>query len=106
MAILRYVQRLYAHPVHLSSGGLHLSSKPSNTLFSASSIDDGGPRPPSSKSTQSKGCSRDLIPLLSNLRPLALQYRRKSRWNVVSELQPSTAQPTVLHGLMMMSTRR
>ena len=94
-------------PVHLSSGALKTSPSPSNTLFSASSIVAGGPLPPPSRSTQSYGYLRDLMPLLSNLRFLSfLQYLRRSRWKVVSDVQPSTAQPTVFHGLMRMSTLR
>lgn len=95
------------YPVQRSSGGLQSSSNPSNTLLSASSIVSGLPRPPSSRSTQLYGASRDLIPLLSNFRFFSyLQYRLRSRWNVVSDVHPSTAQPTVLHGLMRMSTLR
>lgn len=95
------------HPVHLSSGGRHVNPSPSNALRSAVSI-SGAPSPagPFSRSTHIPSDLRR-TPLLSNLSPFTfLQYRRRSRWNVVPPLQPKSAHPTVFHGLMMMSTRR
>src|SRR6185312_6335499 len=91
--------------VHLSSGGTQSSPIPSNAFFSASTI----PKPPCTPSSPSTATTFPVplsrIPLLSNFQLyLCLTYRLISLWNVVPPDHPHTAQPTVRHGDMMMST--
>lgn len=63
--------------------------------------------PPCSRSTTWPLESRARTPLESNFQECAFfACRRRSRWKVVSPDQPSTAQPTVRHGDIMISTRR
>ncbi len=96
------------YPVHLSSGSLHVSPNPSKTLLSASchvfalvlSLLH------LSKSTH-RPVPRSLTPLLSNFHPFTFfAYRLRSLSNVVPDVHPCTAQPTVRHGLMIISTLR
>jgi hypothetical protein len=97
IVIFQYVTRC--------SGGTYSSPNPSKTAFSASSGNPSTPFGPSSHITSP--VLRLLTPLLSNFQPFtAFAYRRRSRWNVVPPLHPMTAQPTVRHGAMIMSTRR
>ena len=95
------------YPVFLSSGSRHSRPRPLNTLCSAVSISGAGtPSGPLSRSTQEPS-ARLRTPLESNFsRFSVLQYRRRSLWKVVALVHPITAQPTVLHGAVMMSTRR
>lgn len=101
------VQYMYVHRVnhleHLKQASRYPIPNPSITNLSLSSH----VLPPASRSTTRPGLVRSRIPLESNFHPCAfLVYRRRSRSNVVSPVQPRTAQPTVRQGEMMMSTRR
>ena len=96
------------YPVHLSQGSRYTNPIPSKTFLSASfqsrHLVFGSLHP--SKSTQVP-VPLWRTPLLSNFQPLTrFAYRLRSLWNVVPDVHPATAQPTVRHGLMMISTRR